>query len=624
MSVELEKNTYGLSEGVFKACQFLGLEFMPEILKDFFKTCQLLDLEFSPEILKKLSKECQSLNLKFSPEIIKDFDSSQEHLPSDYFGDDFELDEAMIKKLCAERKWTKKQFEKEYKAFAKKYNSQKCFSKHTKTDLNIYFCDHTLFAAKQNGASISDYFDFEFYTKSFENRKEFRTQRHRNLTRIICNDPCEESLLNNKGETNEFFASFLYRDWIKTRSSTLDDFKFFVEKHSRFFSKPYRGSFGIGAEIINVNSNQNIKKLFENLKSKDRILEEVVKQHEALQAFCPDTINTVRVNTFLDVHNVVHILTTGGRFGRVGKVVDNFHGGGLSVIIDPKTGIIISDGINRIHERLQKHPDTGKIFKGFQYPYWEKLRATIKYMAKSIPQMRHIGWDIAINNDGEIVLIEANINPDVDVQQAPDDTGRLYLYTPLLEEIKSYKWEQMKLLGWRVNNLRNFDSSYNTPSRKNSRLKLAMSKLIPDCTSLMNLGCRDSNFIKSICPKSAKYYPVDYKKHYEEVIVCEFNRGEFPDIKADTILCAFTAEYVEPLPQFLAGMCNAAQKQILMLCRPISEKEITSGYRWEHPFLTDFTEEFLIKTMEQNDFKLNAQYPMPNVASIILYDFRKV
>ena len=31
MPMELEKNTYGLSEGVFKACQFLGLKFPPGI-----------------------------------------------------------------------------------------------------------------------------------------------------------------------------------------------------------------------------------------------------------------------------------------------------------------------------------------------------------------------------------------------------------------------------------------------------------------------------------------------------------------------------------------------------------------------------------------------------------------
>ena len=355
------KNIYGLSEGVFKACQFLGLKFPPVTFGD-----------------------------------------SSQHIPSDYFGDNFELDSAVAKKLCAEKKWLKEKLQKIYKNFAGKYKSQKPL-RQTKTDLNIYFCDYILFIAKQTGASVSDYFDFEFYTKSFSARKEFLTQRHRNLTRIVCNNPSDQDLLYHKGETNKLFADFLHRDWLSMRSCTFDEFKSFVEKHPRFFSKPFRGSFGIGAQIISVKPNDNLQNIFNELKSKNRIIEEVVTQHESLQAFCPDTVNTIRVNSFLDVHNVVHILTTGGRFGRVGKVVDNFHGGGFSVIIDPQTGIITSDGINRVHERAQKHPDTGKIFKGFQYPCWKKLRATVTKMAKSIPHMRHIGWDIAINNAGEIV-----------------------------------------------------------------------------------------------------------------------------------------------------------------------------------------------------------------------------
>lgn len=130
--------------------------------------------------------------------------------------------------------------------------------------------------------------------------------------------------------------------------------------------------------------------------------------------------------------------------------------------------------------------------------------------------------------------------------------------------------------------------------------------------------------LKLLPPHVSKYYPVDYKNYDDdEIIVCNFNEGEFPDIKADACLCALTAEFVELLPQFLANMCNAAHKQILIWCRP-ADKETQNYWRWSHPFLTDFTEEFLIKTMEQKNFKLNAQYPDAKVPSIILYDFRKI
>ncbi len=570
-------NIYGLSEGVFKACQFLGLKFPTEAIN------------------------------KPNP------------VPSDYFGDDFELDSVAKNKLRAERNWTEEIFEKRYQYFANIFSNQKPL-KQTKTDLNVFFCDHVLFSAKQ-GASIADYFDFEFYNKPFSLRRTFRVNKSSIQTQVICNDFMARRLLNDKAKTNRLFAGFLHRDWLDTRTCTFEDFKIFVEKHPRFFSKPVIGSFGKGAEIISTDSDDELDKVFENLKSRHRLLEEIVKQHEDTASFCPDTVNTIRVYTILDTHNVVHILVTNGRLGRVGGVVDNVHvGGGCFVTMDTKTGIIISDGLTRDHERLPKHPDTGKTFKGFRYPCWDKVRAVVKKMAKMIPSVRHIAWDIAVTDKNEAILIEANGNfPALDIQQAPDDVGRQYLYEPFLEEIKKYNEDQMRLLGWRVNNLRDFDDAYDTPLRDDSRLKFAMSKLIPDCASLIDLGCRKNKAAKKFCP--VKYYPVDYEKHDDEIIACNFNSGEFPKINADACLCAMTAEYVEHLPRFLADMCSAAQKQILMLCRPI-DRERFDVYRWKNPFLTDFTEEFLIKTMEQNGFQLNEQYPTDN-ASIILYDFRK-
>ncbi|MBR0061752.1 MAG: hypothetical protein IJP68_09780, partial [Selenomonadaceae bacterium] len=285
--------------------------------------------------------------------------------------------------------------------------------------------------------------------------------------------------------------------------------------------------------------------------------------------------------------------------------------------------VIISDGMNSAHERAKAHPNSGKVFKGFQYPAWKKVRAAVTAMAYRIPAIRHVGWDIAINSAGEPVLIEVNVDSGVGVQQAPDSRGRLNLYQPLLDEVQSCQADELKFLGWRVNNLEDFATAYETsPARQDFRLRYALLKLIPDCKSLIDLGCRKEKSLKGFCPANVKYFPVDFKKHDDEVIACDFNEGEFPDLTADACLCAFTAEFVELLPQFLNSMCRAAQRQILMWCSPV-DKEIDIEYRWENPFLTDFTEDFLINSMAQNNFKLAAQYTAPDNAAAILYDFRR-
>lgn len=577
----LEKNTYGLSEGVFQACQFLGLKFPQQAI------------------------------------------DKPQPTPADYFGDDIKLSPEVIRKLRSTHKWSEEKFKKQYEGFSAKYFRQKPL-KHTQTDLNVYFCDYVLFSRTQYGSDFDDYFDFEFYDKSFETRSEFLTNTQLNKILSICNDYFTIELAVDKAKTNKLFADYLHREWIDTRCCTFEEFKSFVESHPRFFSKLSTGLQGRGAQIIQSKPNQNLEELFADLKSRNRLLEEIVVQHEDIASLCPDTVNTIRVYTLLDIHNFVHIISTVGRIGIKGGVVDNVNvGNGYAVAIDSETGIITSDGLSKFHEHVQKHPDTGKTFKGFQYPGWGKMRAVVKEMARLIPQLRYIGWDIAINDKEEVVLIEVNGNkPDNGLQQEADSVGKFNLYIPLIEEIQNFKREQMRFLGWRVNNLPNFDSAYESyPMRPESRFKFAMTNLVPDCTSLMELGCRKKRPVKLLRPTDIEYYPVDYKKHDDEIILCDFNKGEFPALKVDTCFCAYTAEFVEHLPQFLANMCNAAQKQVLMWCRPI-DKELRTGWRWRHPFLVDFTEEFLIKTMVQNNFQLHAQFS-PDNPSVILYDFRR-
>lgn len=576
----MEKDTYGLSEGVFKACQFLGLKFPQQAI------------------------------------------DKPQPTPSDYFGDDIELNPEIFRKLRSERQWSEQKLKSQYEKFQAKFLIQRPL-KQSRTDLNVYFCDYVLFANNQDGSDAKDYFNFEYYNKSFELRRTFTTRRRRDLMMINCNDRAFLPITENKVQTNRFFFNFIHRDWLDTHTCSFEEFKSFVGKHSRFFSKLRNAGQGRGAEVITLDPKENLEEIFQRFKEEPRLLEEIVSQHQDLAAFCPDSVNTVRIYTLLDIHNVVHIMTATGRFGRVSGIIDNFSQGGMAAIIDPKTGIITSDGINQYHERMKAHPDTGKVFKGFQYPAWKKLCATVIEMAKMLPQVRYIGWDIAINDKTEIVVIETNAKfVGAGIQQTADNVGRFPLYRPLVEEIKQYNREQMRLMGYRVNNLKHFNYSRDRQVLKDSQLQFALDKLIPGCKSLIHLGCGESNFVESTCPSGVEYSPVDFKAYRENVIARDFNKGSFPKIKANVCLCALTAEYVEALPQFLAKMCAATRKQILMLCKPI-DKEVHHIERWLNPLLVDFTEEFLIKTLAQNNFQLTAQVALPDDDSMFLYDFRK-
>ncbi|GHV42626.1 hypothetical protein FACS189490_11990 [Clostridia bacterium] len=51
--------------------------------------------------------------------------------------------------------------------------------------------------------------------------------------------------------------------------------------------------------------------------------------------------------------------------------------------------------------------------------------------------------------------------------------------------------------------------------------------------------------MKACIPDGVKYYPVDYKLNVPEMIICDFNKHEFPDIKSDVVICVGVNGYVD-------------------------------------------------------------------------------
>ena len=74
---------------------------------------------------------------------------------------------------------------------------------------------------------------------------------------------------------------------------------------------------------------------------------------------------------------------------------------------------------------------------GFKVPQWDNIVDTVKKAAIVHPEVRYVGWDVTIKEDGTIVLIEGNPGADPDVTQIEDQIGKWPLYKPLLGQIKN-------------------------------------------------------------------------------------------------------------------------------------------------------------------------------------------
>ena len=125
----------------------------------------------------------------------------------------------------------------------------------------------------------------------------------------------------------------------------------------------------------------------------------------------------------------------GLRMGNGDTVADNLHHGGVIAMIDVDTGIIVTDGVDRDLNFYTYHPATNKSIKGFKIPKWNEIVRVAKEAALVVPEVRYVGWDIAVDRSGNIVIIEGNCCAGFDIIQMPDQEGKWYQYKDEIKKI---------------------------------------------------------------------------------------------------------------------------------------------------------------------------------------------
>ena len=103
----------------------------------------------------------------------------------------------------------------------------------------------------------------------------------------------------------------------------------------------------------------------------------------------------------------------GNKYHLIGKL-ENLK---INLDIDISTGVVNSMGCDSNNRMYVYHPLTKKQIIGFKIPYWKECLCYIDSVARLLPTVRYVGWDIVIKQDGSFLLIEANDNADYDFSQ---------------------------------------------------------------------------------------------------------------------------------------------------------------------------------------------------------------
>lgn len=275
-----------------------------------------------------------------------------------------------------------------------------------------------LICSAKYGSGYIDYETFAMYDMNAAERANVLTISKNNDLVKMLNDQSYAFYFEDKAVFNEKFAKFVKRDWLLLKEDNFSEFEKFIADKEKLIAKPLDLSCGKGIDIYYMKDHEP-RQLFEQLLAQKAFLvEEVVEQSDEMKALFPGSVNTVRIVTIL-CGDKVNFAAGCLRMGRGKNVVDNFNHGGISGILDVKTGTVASDGYDKFRANYERHPETGTKIKGFKIPLWEEISAMIDEAARVVPQIRYVAWDIALDSEQGPLLIEGNSYPGQDLSQYP-------------------------------------------------------------------------------------------------------------------------------------------------------------------------------------------------------------
>lgn len=200
------------------------------------------------------------------------------------------------------------------------------------------------------------------------------------------------------------------------------------------FVKPARGRGGRGAERWDVagpgffasptgerlTGEALLARLVEQARHVSLIVQPRMRPHPDLVEITAGALPTVRVLTCLNTTNQPEVMAAMMRtsFG-ANRTVDNLHAGGIGALVDLHSGRLSKASNLGADARLgwfSVHPDSGARIEGRALPCWTDVKARAVAAHRHFDDRVVIGWDVAILEDGPI-LIEGNGNPDLDILQ---------------------------------------------------------------------------------------------------------------------------------------------------------------------------------------------------------------
>ena len=323
-----------------------------------------------------------------------------------------------------------KRFNNNLKEIAKKTNKST-----TQLKFNFLYC------FKKIGCGYSDYLNYELYNKTKSELEEYVSIKDQDKFYEIVSPSKYKAFFTTKTNFLKNFKDYISRDFFDNGS--IEELKEFLNKHEYFMIKPYDGLGGHGVEKLYTKDIKDIDQFYNRLKTEHLFLEEYVIQNKEISKICDTSVNTIRIMTF-GYNNESEILFAAMRFSDGTANVDNFHQGGMGVLVDINTGKLVGSAFNKNLEYFESHPKSKIKFDGFQIPNWDKVKKLVLDAALVNKDIHVVGWDVAVTDDGA-TFIEGNRRPGFDLVQVLSKKGRKDIMKRCLDKINKVEGTNYKI-----------------------------------------------------------------------------------------------------------------------------------------------------------------------------------
>lgn len=180
------------------------------------------------------------------------------------------------------------------------------------------------------------------------------------------------------------------------------------------FAKPSSGTdSGRGCEVYclvngtDTKSGKTSGMLLKDL-GKNFTIQERLVCHESIRKIYDGSVNTFRIMTYRWKNQII-VAPIIMRIGRGGSYLDNAHAGGMFIALSDD-GTLHKTAFTEFKEEFVEHPDSKLKFEGYRIPLLPNVVDAVKRMHYSLPAIGVINWDMTLDESGQPVLIEANVN----------------------------------------------------------------------------------------------------------------------------------------------------------------------------------------------------------------------